>query len=146
MKALLDLEATRERLETLGVPILGFGTDQLPAFYSRESGLSADVRVDGPEAVVAIARSRDDLGLTAALLVGVPVPVADELPREEAEAAIEEAVRMADELGLHGSAVTPFLLTRVSELTDGGSRRANLSLLINNAHVAARIAKAFMAG
>jgi len=145
-KALLDLEATRERLETLGVPILGYGTDQLPAFYSRESGLPADVRVDGPEKVVAIARARDDLGLTAALLVGVPVPAADELPREEAETAIEQAVRMADEQGLHGAAVTPFLLTRVSELTDGGSRRANLSLLINNAHVAARIAKAFVAG
>ena len=145
-KALLDLEATRERLETLGVPILGYGTEQLPAFYSRESGLPADVCVDGPEEVVAIARARDDLGLTEALLVGVPVPVAEELPREEAEAAIEQAVRMADEQGLHGAAVTPFLLTRVSELTDGGSRRANLSLLINNAHVAARIAKAFVAG
>jgi len=144
-KALLDLEATRERLETLGVPILGYGTDQFPAFFSRESGLPADMRVDAPEDVVDIARARDDLGLTAALLVGVPVPAADELPREEAESAIKQAVRMADEEGLHGAAVTPFLLTRVNELTGGSSRRANLSLLVNNAHVAARIARSFAA-
>ncbi|UCC76423.1 MAG: pseudouridine-5'-phosphate glycosidase, partial [Anaerolineales bacterium] len=87
-KALLDLEATRERLETGGVPVLGYQTDHFPAFYSRQSGLSVDARVDSPQELVGIARSKSDLGLPAALLVVVPVPAADELPREEAEAAI----------------------------------------------------------
>jgi pseudouridine-5'-phosphate glycosidase len=144
-KALLDLEATRERLETSGVPILGYGTEHFPAFYSRESGLLADTRVDAPQGVVAIARARDDLHLQAALLVAVPVPASDELPREEAEAAITEAIRLADEMGLHGGAVTPFLLARIAELTQGRSLRANLSLLVNNARVAGRIARAFFA-
>ena len=144
-KALLDLEATRERLETLGVPILGYKTDQFPAFYSRESGLSVDIRVDGPQDVLAIARARDRLGLQTALLVAVPVPASDELPREEAEAAISQAILLADEQGVHGPAVTPFLLSSIAELTQGRSLRANLSLLVNNARVGARIARAFAA-
>jgi pseudouridine-5'-phosphate glycosidase len=141
-KALLDLEATRERLETLGVPILGYETDHLPAFYSRQSDFSVDARVDSPAEVVAIALARDKLGLAAALLVTVPVPAADELPREEAEAAIAAALRLAEEKGVHGEAVTPFLLALIAELTSGRSMRANLSLLVNNAHVAGRIARA----
>ncbi|MBM4429202.1 MAG: pseudouridine-5'-phosphate glycosidase [Chloroflexi bacterium] len=141
-KALLDLQATRERLETSGVPVLGYQTDQFPAFYSRESGLLADLRVEGPEEVAAIARARDHLGLSGAVLVGVPVPAQDELPRAEAEAAIGEAVRQADEQGIQGYALTPFLLQRVSELTEGRSPRANYSLLVNNARVAAGIARA----
>jgi len=144
-KALLDLEATRERLETLGVPILGYKTDQFPAFYSRESGLSVDIRVDGPQDVLAIARARDRLGLQTALLVAVPVPASDELPREEAETAISQAIQLADEQGVHGPAVTPFLLSSIAELTQGRSLRANLSLLVNNARVGARIARAFAA-
>jgi pseudouridine-5'-phosphate glycosidase len=141
-KALLDLEATRERLETLGVPILGYETDHLPAFYSRQTDLGVDARVDSADEVAAMALARDKLGLSAALLVVVPVPVADELPREEAEAAIAAALRMAEEKGVHGQAVTPFLLARIAELTAGRSMRANLSLLVNNAHVAGRIARA----
>jgi len=142
-KALLDLEATRERLETLGVPVLGYETDHFPAFYSRESGLLADARVETPEEVVAIARARNDLGLRAALLVAVPVPAGDELPREEAEAAITRALRIADEMGIQGAGVTPFLLARIAELTEGRSLQANISLLVNNARLAGRIARAF---
>lgn len=145
-KALLDLEATRERLETLGVPILGYETEQFPAFYSRESGLTVDVYVEGPEQVVAIAHARNRLGLMAALLVVVPVPEADELPRGEAEAAIAQAVRLADEHGIRGEAVTPFLLSRIAEFTQGRSLRANRSLLIHNAHVGGRIAQALSVG
>ncbi|MBC7263344.1 MAG: pseudouridine-5'-phosphate glycosidase [Chloroflexi bacterium] len=145
-KALLDLEATRERLETLGVPVLGYQTDHFPAFYTRESELSVDMRVDGPGEVVAIARARDELGLQAAVLVTVPVPREDELPREEAESAIGEAVRLAEEKGIRGEMVTPFILARVAELTQGRSLRANLSLLVNNARVGARIARAFVVG
>lgn len=144
-KALLDLEATRERLETLGVPILGYETDHLPAFYSRQTDLSVDARVDSPAEVAAMALARDKLGLSAALLVAVPVPAADELPREEAEAAIAAALRLAEEQGVHGQAVTPFLLARIAELTAGRSVHANLSLLVNNARVAGRIARALAA-
>ncbi len=142
-KALLDLVATRERLETYGVPILGYGTDQFPAFYSHESGLLADVRVGSPEEVVSIARAREDLGLSAAVLVAVPVPAEDELPRQEAERAIDKAICEADEQGVRAEALTPFLLSRIADMTGGHSLRANRSLLVNNAHQAARIAQAF---
>jgi pseudouridine-5'-phosphate glycosidase len=142
-KALLDLEATRERLDTLSVPVLSYGSDQLAAFYSRDSGLVADARVDAAEEIVAIARARDTLGLCSSVLVTVPVPMADELPAEDAEEAIERAVHEADERNIRGAAVTPFLLARIAELTDGRSLRANRSLLVNNARVAAHIALAF---
>jgi len=145
-KALLDLEATRERLDTLSVPILSYGSEQFAAFYSRDSGLAADARVDTAEEVVAIARARDQLGLSSAVLVTVPVPAEDELPAAEAEGAIEAAVREADQGGLRGPAVTPFLLARIAELTDGRSLRANRSLLINNAGVATDIAVAWASG
>jgi pseudouridine-5'-phosphate glycosidase len=141
-KALLDLEATRERLETLGVPILGYETDRLPAFYSCQTDLSVDARVDSPAEIVAMALARDKLGLSASLLVAVPVPAADELPREEAEAAIAAALQLAEEKGVHGEAVTPFLLARIAELTDRRSMQANLSLLVNNARLGGRIARA----
>jgi pseudouridine-5'-phosphate glycosidase len=145
-KALLDLGATRERLETLGVPVIGFGTQQFPAFYSRDSGLAADARVDAPGEVAAIARARDKLGLSAALLVTVPVPLEEELGLSEAEEAISAAVAEADELGIHGAPLTPFLLRRIAELTEGRSVRANRSLLTNNARVAAQIALALADG
>ena len=140
-KALLDLEATRERLETLGVPVLGYETDCVPAFYSCQTDLNVDTRVDSPAEVVAMALARDKLGLPASLLVTVPVPEADELPREEAEVAISSALLLAEQNGVHGEAVTPFLLARIAELTAGRSMQANLSLLINNARVAGRIAR-----
>lgn len=141
-KALLDQEATRERLETLGVPLLGFGTDRMPAFYSRESDLPVDERVETVEEVARIAAARDALGLSSAILVCVPVPEADELTRSDAERAIAAALRLAEEKGIRGEAVTPFMLARIKELTDGRSLRANHSLLLNNAHVAARVALA----
>jgi len=141
-KAILDLPLTLEVLETQGVPVVGYGTDTLPAFYSRSSGLPVDVRVEGPEGVAAIVRARQALGLPQATLVTVPVPAEEALPREEAEAAIEEAVRQADAAGISGKALTPFVLARVVELTAGRSQRANVALLVNNVRVAARIARA----
>ena len=141
-KALLDLEATRERLETQGVPVLGYECDCLPAFYSRETDLPVDVRVDSPAEVAVMALARDKLGLPASLLVAVPVPVADELSRAEAEAAIATALRLAEEQGVHGHAVTPFLLARIAELTASHSMQANLSLLVNNARVGGGVARA----
>jgi len=141
-KSLLDLPLTLEQLETRGVPVIGYGTDELPAFYSRESGLPVDVRVDTPDEVAAIVRARRALELDGGELVTVPVPAADELPRAEAEAAIAQATRLADEAGITGAAVTPFILARIAGLTDGRSKRANVALLLNNARVAAAIAQA----
>ena len=141
-KAILDLSRTLEVLETYGVPVIGYGTDEFPAFYSRRSGLAVDARVETPEEVAQIAQARTALGLPAALLVCVPVPEADELPAEEAETAIVQAVAEAEERGIGGKAVTPFLLTRMVELTGGRARQANEALLLNNVRTAARIARA----
>jgi pseudouridine-5'-phosphate glycosidase len=143
-KSLLDLPLTLEQLETRGVPVIGYGTSELPAFYSRRSGLPVDVRVDTPEEVAAIIRARRALGLDGGELVTVPVPAADELPREQAEAAIVRATKLADEAGITGAAVTPFVLAKVAELTGGRSKKANVALLLNNARVAASIAEALV--
>jgi pseudouridine-5'-phosphate glycosidase len=141
-KAILDLPRTLEYLETHGVPVIGYGSGEFPAFYSRRSGLRVDARVEKPEEVARIAQARSELDLPAALLVCVPVPEADELPAGEAETAIAQAVEEAEEAGVSGRALTPFLLARLVELTGGRARRANEALLVNNARVAARIARA----
>ena len=141
-KAILDLPRTLEYLETRGVPVIGYGTEEFPAFYSRQSGLGVDARVETPEEVARLAWARAELGLPAALLVCVPVPKADELPAGEADAAIARAVEEAERSDVGGKALTPFLLARLVELTGGRARRANESLLLNNARVAARIARA----
>jgi pseudouridine-5'-phosphate glycosidase len=141
-KSILDLPLTLEVLETQGVPILGYGTDTLPAFYSRTSGLPIDRRVDTPQQVAAVVTARDALGLAHGILVTAPVPEGDALPVEEAEAAIEEATRQADAAGIHGKDVTPFVLAKVLELTSGRSQQANIAALLNNARVAAQIALA----
>jgi pseudouridine-5'-phosphate glycosidase len=141
-KAILDLPRTLEVLETHGVPVIGYGTDEFPAFYSRRSRLGVDTRVETPQEVARIAQARTALNLPAALLVCVPVPEADQLPAQEAEIAIAQAVAEAEEKGIGGKAVTPFLLARMVELTGGRARRANEALLLNNARTAARIARA----
>jgi pseudouridine-5'-phosphate glycosidase len=141
-KSILDLPLTLEVLETQGVPVLGYGTDTLPAFYSRSSGLPVDQRVDTPDQVAAIVAARDRLGLAHGILVTVPVPEADALPIEEAEAAIAESTRLAEAAGVHGKAVTPYVLAKVLDLTGGRSQQANIAALVNNAHVAAQIAVA----
>lgn len=141
-KAILDLPATLEYLETFGVSIIGMGTDEFPAFYSRSSGLQADVRCDTAEEVAQIWRAKQSLGLPGGLLVAVPVPEADEIPADEIEPAIQQALTEASEQGLRSAEVTPFLLTRIGELTGARSLTANLALLKNNARVAAEIAVA----
>ncbi|RME76261.1 MAG: pseudouridine-5'-phosphate glycosidase [Chloroflexi bacterium] len=141
-KAILDLPLTLEVLETNGVPILGYQTDELPAFYSRHSGLPVDVRVDSVAEVVEIIRARDGLGLSAGVLVTVPVPADDEWPAAQAQQVIDQALTEAEQLGITGKAVTPFLLQKIAELSGGRSKQANRSLLLNNARLAARIAQA----
>lgn len=141
-KALLDIPLTLEYLETHGVPVIGYQTDELPAFYSRASGLRVDARADSPQEVADIVHARRKLGLPGGELVAVPVPQADELPYSVAERAIAQATREADAQNIHGARVTPFVLARVAELTNGQSIRANRALLLNNARVAAQIARA----
>lgn len=141
-KAILDLPATREVLETQGVSVVGYGTEEMPAFYSRRSGLAVDIRVDSPAQVAGIIRARKAIGLQTATLVTVPVPEADQLDPMIAEVAISQATREADEQGIHGPAATPWLLTRVWELTEGHSLQANTALLCHNGYTAALIAQA----
>ncbi len=144
-KAILDLPATLEYLETFGVTVVGYGADEFPAFYSRTSGLSVDVRCDSPQDVVNIWRAKQSLGLPGGLLVTVPVPSESEIPAAEIEPVIEQAVGEAAAKGLRSAEVTPFLLARIAELTGESSLRANLALLKNNAKVAAQIAVALHA-
>jgi pseudouridine-5'-phosphate glycosidase len=141
-KAILDLPATLEYLETMSVPVAGFGTDEFPAFYSRESGLDVSVRLDTPQEIVAFARAHWSAGLGSAVLVTNPVPQAEAIPGSEMEPYIEQANREARAQGIHGQAVTPFLLSRLNELTEGRSMRTNLSLLLNNARLAGQISNA----
>jgi len=141
-KAILDLPATLEYLETFGVTVVGYGTDEFPAFYSRSSGLPVDIRCDTAEEVATIWRAKQALGLSGGLLVTVPVSAEDEMPAEEIEPVIEQAVAEADAQGLRSAQVTPFLLARIAELSGERSLQANLALLKNNARVAADIAVA----
>jgi len=139
-KAILDLPLTLEYLETHGVPVVGFGTDELPAFYSRESGLQVPHRADTPDEVAAIARAQWASGLGGGILVACPIPAEHALMASEIEAAIALAQRDADERRVSGPTLTPFLLARVAELTGGESVAANRALLLNNATWAARFA------
>ncbi|MDQ3652855.1 MAG: pseudouridine-5'-phosphate glycosidase [Acidobacteriota bacterium] len=139
-KIVLDLPATREWLETHGVTVVGYGCDEMPAFYTRSSGLAVDARADSAQEVARIARARDRLGLAGAVLVTVPVPAASEVPADVMHAALDEALREAERLNVRGREVTPFLLSRMSEQSGGATLAANVALLDNNARVAAEIA------
>jgi pseudouridine-5'-phosphate glycosidase len=141
-KSILDLPLTMEVLETQGVPVIGYQTDTLPAFFSRSSGLPLDARVDTVEDAANVVRAALALGLGHGVLIANPVPEDVALDEATAERAIQQATNEAAEFGIHGKAVTPFLLARVSELTGGESRRANTALLVNNATLAAQIAAA----
>lgn len=144
-KAILDLPATLEYLETMSVPVVGFQTDEFPAFYARESGLKTSARLDSAEEIAAFATAHWEMGLRSAVLVTNPIPIADAIPKSEMDPQITKASEEAKEKKIHGQALTPFLLQRISELTQGRSLQANLSLLLNNAHLAAQIARAVTA-
>lgn len=139
-KAILDIPATLEVLESYGVPVVGYQTDEFPAFYSLSSGMRVSARADSAEEVASIALAHWDLGFSGSILVAVPPPKEVALDNAVIEPAIQTALMEAQKLNIHGQAVTPFLLRRVSELTDEASLRANLGLLLNNAAVAAQIA------
>jgi pseudouridine-5'-phosphate glycosidase len=139
-KLVLDLALTLERLETLGVPVLGYGTDELPAFYVRSSGLPLSHRVD--DALAAARVAREQLARGAGIVIAVPIAPADALDRREAEVEVARALESAERQGVRGAALTPYLLGRLSDATGGRSLAANLSLLRANARIAAQIALA----
>ena len=139
-KAILDIPLTLERLETLGVPVIAVGQDGFPAFWSRASGLPAPLRLDDPDAIATAHLTRRALGLDGGQLIANPIPEADEIPADRLAPLIAQADDEARAKGIAGKAVTPFLLSRILELTDGASLDANVALLLNNARLAARIA------
>jgi pseudouridine-5'-phosphate glycosidase len=141
-KAILDVPLTLEYLETRGVPVVCVGIDEVPGFYSRRSGIPAPSHVTDVAAVAAVVRAHAAMGLTSGLVICNPVPEADALPLEIAQEAIERALREADEAGITGGAVTPWLLARVAAITGGASVRANIALIVDNARVAGELAGA----
>jgi len=141
-KTILDLPSTLEYLETMGVPVVGYQTDKFPEFYSRDGNLDVSVRLDSPKEIAAFAQAHWSLGLHSAVLAANPIPITDAIPKLEMEPIIQQASKEATEKMIHGQALTPYLLKRISELTGERSLRANLALLLNNARLAGQIAKA----
>ncbi len=136
-KSILDLGLTLEYLETKGVPVIGYGTEELPAFYTRKSGFGVDYRVDSPEELAAIFAAQRELGYRGGMLVANPIPEEYAMDKAVIDAAIERALDEAREQHIHGKETTPFLLARVVELTGGESLESNIKLVLNNARVAA---------
>ena len=142
-KAILDLKLTLEYLETKGVPVLGYQTEELPAFYTRTSGLKVDYRVDSPETLAKVLKTQHDLGLHGGILVTNPIPEAYSMDAQAINAVIDQAIAEAEAKGIHGKETTPFLLAKVKEITGGDSLEANIQLVFNNAKLAAQTAAAY---
>lgn len=143
VKSILDIGLTLEKLETLGVPVLGYRTDDFPAFYTRTSGYAVPLRVDSPEEIAALMRAKDDLSIAGGISVANPIPEADEIPHEQIDAIIDRALADMAERGITGKDATPYLLGRIVEITGGASLTANIALVKNNAHLGADVAAAF---
>ena len=144
-KSILDLGLTLEYLETKGVPVIGYGTKELPAFYTRQSGFGVDYRLDTPEELAATWKASADIGLKGGMLVCNPIPEEFAMPKDVIDKAIDQAIDECNTQGIHGKATTPFLLARVAELTGGDSLASNIRLVFNNAKVAAQTAVAYAA-
>lgn len=145
-KAILDLSLTLEKLETLGVPVIGYGTDEFPAFYSRESGLGVAMRCDTARDVAAVMHAKWPMGLNGGIVVANPIPQAAEIPAREINPMIEAALDRAEQQNIRGKDVTPFLLAEIGRATGGRSLAANIALIKNNARVAADIAIQYAKG
>ena len=145
-KSILDLGLTLEYLETKGVPVIGYGTDELPAFYTRRSGFKVDYRLDTPEEVADAFRAKLDMGLHGGMLVTNPIPEEYSMDPERINAAIDEAVAEAAQKGIKGKETTPFLLTRIKDITGGDSLASNIQLVLNNARLASAVAKCLANG
>ena len=142
-KSILDIPLTLEYLETKGVPVVGYQTEELPAFYTRKSGYGVDYTIQAPEALAAALKAKWDLGLHGGIVVANPIPKAFEMDFDTINDAIEQALKEADTLGIAGKESTPFLLAKVKELTGGDSLRSNIALVYNNARLAAKLAVAY---
>ena len=145
-KSILDLGLTLEYLETKGVPVIGYGTDELPAFYTRKSGFKVDYRLDTPEELAAAWKAKLDMGLKGGILVTNPIPEKDSMDPARINAAIDQAIAEAKEQGIRGKETTPFLLARVKDITGGDSLASNIQLVLNNARLAAATAKCLSNG
>ena len=142
-KAILDLRLTLEYLETKGVPVVGYGTDELPAFYTRHSGYGVDYRIDTPQELAQAMQAKMEMGLRGGMLVTNPIPEEFSMPADVINQAIDQALAEADRLGIHGKEITPYLLDKIQQLTGGDSLEANIQLVLNNARLAARTAACF---
>ena len=140
VKSILDIPGTLEYLETKGVPVVTCGGDYFPAFYSRSSGIPAELREDDPQVIADMIRVKDELGLGSGMLVACPVPEEDEIPFEKMDGVIKEALKECEEQGVKGKRITPFLLSKVKDLTEGASLEANIKLVLHNADIGSRIA------
>ncbi len=145
VKSILDIGLTLEKLETLGVPVLGYGTDEFPSFFSRSSGHQAPMRVDTPGEVAAVMAAKWGLGVGGGVVVANPIPVEDEIPSAEIGGIIDRALADMASLGIHGKDATPYLLGRIVEITDGASLTANIALVRNNARLGTAIAREYAA-
>lgn len=140
VKSILDIGATLEYLETSGVPVITYGADSFPAFYSRESGFSAECRIDDTEKIASLIRTKDQLGLRGGILIACPIPAEDEIPFDKMDVVIKQALKECEEKGVKGKRITPFLLSKIKDLTEGSSLEANIKLVLNNACIGAQIA------
>ena len=140
VKSILDIGATLEYLETAGVPVITYGADEFPAFFSRKSGFPAECRLDSVEEIAALINAKDELGLKGGVLVANPIPEDKEIPFDEIDVVIQRALRECEEQGIKGKRITPFLLSRVKDLTEGRSLEANIQLVLNNADIGSKIA------
>ena len=140
-KAILDLNLTMEYLETKGIPVFCYQTDELPAFYTRQSGIKAPFRADSPEELAGIWNTKNELGIQGGFIVANPIPEEFSMDPKRINAAIDEAISEMNKLGIHGKETTPYLLDKVQKLTGGDSLESNIKLVLNNAALAARIAK-----
>lgn len=140
VKSILDIGATLEYLETSGVPVITFGADSFPAFYSRESGFAAECRIDDTKTIADMIRTKEHLGLRGGMLIACPIPQEDEIPFDKMDVVIRQALKECEEKGIRGKKITPFLLSKVKDLTEGRSLEANIKLVLNNADIGSRIA------
>jgi pseudouridine-5'-phosphate glycosidase len=145
VKSILDIGLTLETLETLGVPVLAFGSDEFPSFYSRSSGHAAPMRVDTAAEVAGVMRAKWDLGIAGGIVIANPIPEEDEIPADEIGVIIDQALADMDSLGIHGKDATPYLLGRIVEITGGASLTANIALVRHNARLGAAVAREYAA-
>ncbi len=141
VKSILDIGATLEYLETSGVPVITYGTEEFPAFYSRKSGFKSECRLDDPKDIADLINAKAALGLRGGMLIACPIPEEEEIPYEKMDVVIKEALKECEEQGVKGKRITPFLLSKVKDLTEGSSLEANIKLVLNNARIGAKIAR-----